>query len=315
VNLMLDYIWDRSLQYTIFGAEFTVRLDSYFAQANIKPPTRLYGRTDLVMISQPRRLLEVVDYKNGAGILVEVENNPQMLFYAAGALAELRHKFPDLGIDTVKLTVVQPHARSVDKVRSWTVDTLDVLLWVDETLIPGVQACARPDALLNPGSWCQFCPASHACPALIYKANQMAKHAFSDQDDDKLSTLPSTPEKLAEALDLADQAEVWIKAVRAYATEQLKAQVRIPDWGLVPTRPMRRWTEAGVSQVETNLITLGLTAEGHKVELLTPAQMEKLARRKGHKWDAWFGPHVESHSSGVKLARTDRADVSDFPEC
>jgi hypothetical protein len=316
VNLMLDYIWDRSLQYSMFGAEFTVRLDSYFVQANIKPPTRLYGRTDLVMVDKPRRLLEVVDYKNGAGILVEVENNPQMLFYAAGVLAELGQKFSDLVIDTVKLTVVQPHARSVEKIRSWTVDALDVLLWVDEVLIPGVQRCAQPDAPLNPDPyWCQFCPASHTCPALIDKANQMAKHAFTDDQDDPLSTLPSSPEKLAEALDLADQAETWIKALRAYATEQLKAQVRIPNWGLVPTRPVRRWTELGVSQVETNLVTLGLAREGHRSELLTPAQMEKLARRKGHTWDAWFGPYVESHSSGVKLARTDRADAADFPEC
>jgi hypothetical protein len=278
----------------------------------VKPPVRLYGRTDFVMINTRHKLLEVVDYKNGAGILIEPENNPQMLFYAAGVLAELASKFPDLVIDTVTLTVIQPHARSVDKVRSWTVDTLDVLAWVDEQLIPAVQACADPDAPLKPGSWCRFCPASFACPALIAKANQMAQHAFGQGDP--LSTLPETPEKLAEALDLALRAETWIEAVRAYAIEQLKAQTRIPGWSLVPTRPMRRWSKPGLAQIETNLITLGLTQAGYRHELLTPAQMEKLAAREGHAWDRWFAPWVESVSSGVKLAKTDETPFDNFTE-
>ena len=301
VNLMLDYVNQQVRRIVSYQVEFQVSLDSYF---NKRPPVPLFGRVDLAVIDKVNRHLEVIDYKNGIGILVQPRDNPQMLYYAAGVLRQL---IASTKIEKVTLTVVQPHARTVEKIRSWTIDVVDVWLWIDDELIPAIEACARPDAPLVPGPWCRFCPAAFICPQLAAEANKMAAHEFSD---DGLS-MPSDPAKLGEWLTVAERAETWINALRAFAVEQLKSQVRIPGWGLEPTRPVRRWADE--KRVGDLLLSKGVTLdEAFSVELRSPTQIEKRLKNKGDLWRQSFAPLVESHSSGVKLAHTDIA--SDFPE-
>jgi hypothetical protein len=136
--------------------------------------------------------------------------------------------------------------------------------------------------------------------------------AQRDFSDDGIS-LPSDPAVLGKWLTIADQAETWIKALRAFAVEQLEKQVRVPGWTLGPTRPVRRWAD----EKRTGGLVLqnGFTLdEAYDVSLRSPAQIEKLmkARRKEDLWRRTFAPLVESHSSGVKLVPNDIA--SDFPE-
>ena len=95
-------------------------------------------------------LLEIVDYKNGSGVLVDPHDNAQMLYYAAGVLAMIAHMKPPIAVTTVRMTVVQPHARSVAKIRSADIDVLDLQLWIEDVLVPGVDACADPHAPLSP---------------------------------------------------------------------------------------------------------------------------------------------------------------------
>jgi hypothetical protein len=303
VTLMLDYV-DQRVTGAAFRAEFQVVLDSYFEHHSRHPPVRLFGRVDLAIVKEAQRFLEIVDYKSGRGILVDPTNNPQMLYYAAGVL--LQTPFP---IEMVMMTVVQPHARTLQKIRSWTIDALDVLMWVDEKLIPAVDACAQPDAPLVTGPWCRFCPGAFTCPKLAEEANKMAAKEFSD---DGIS-MPSDPAKLAEFLGVAERAETWINALRAFAVEQLKAQVRVPGWALEPTRPVRRWTDE--TRAGLLLTKGGLTLdEAYAIALRSPTQIEKLLKTKGLQplWLNNLTPLVESHSSGVKLAHADIA--SDFPE-
>lgn len=319
VNLMLAYIHNLERPGTISRIEFRVALDHYFRNASFKPPVRMYGRVDYAVIDLDERTLEIVDFKNGSGILVDPVENPQMLYYAAGVLAALFHDAvpvvadqphllpKDFTIERVKLTVVQPHARSPEKIRSWVLDPLDVLMWVDEVLIPGVQACSAPDAPLVSGSWCRFCPAAFACPLLVEEANKMAVHEFSD---DGIS-MPSDPASLGKYLSIAERAETWIKAIRAFAEEQLRSQVQIPGWSLGPTRPVRRWKDE--KRVGDLLLEKGVTLDqAFEMSLRSPAQIEKLLKSKGQLWRHSFAPLVESHSSGEKLVHTDIA--SDFPE-
>lgn len=135
----------------------------------------------------------------------------------------------------------------------------------------------------------------------------MAAHEFSD---DGIS-MPSDPQKLGEYLAVAERAETWVNALRAFAVEQLKSQVRVPGWGLEPTRPVRRWTDE--KRVGDLLLKQGLSLdEAFDVSLRSPAQIEKRLKHKSDVWRRSFAPLVESHSSGVKLAHTDIA--SDFPE-
>lgn len=301
VNVMLDYVKQRRVDFDELHTEMTVHLDGYFTPP---PPVRMFGRTDVVLIS--RREVEIVDYKNGSGVIVEPENNPQTLYYAAGVIAWLRRRVPPYLPAKVKTTIVQPHARSVAKVRSATLDVVDLMMWVDEVLVPGVAACSVPDAPLVPGSWCRFCPVSSSCPALISEANRMAKLEFNDEGlklDD--------PTEMSRLLDVATRARAWCDALEAVALDQLKRQVRIPGWTLAPTRPTRKWSDERAAGDQ--LHALGVV-DAWRTDLKTPAQIEKLVRKQlsNRAWDEQLSPLVESVSSGVKLARDDAAPFEDF---
>jgi hypothetical protein len=298
VHVMLHYVADQVPNYDLMRCELTVRLDSYFRNRP-PPPVKLFGRTDVVLLRAD--MLEIVDYKNGSGILVDPNDNPQMLYYAAGVLAAVTKLQNPVLIETVRMTVVQPHARSVDKVRSADIDVLDLQMWIDDVLIPGVDACGRSDAPLVPGSWCRFCPVSFACPALIEEAVRMAKIEFDDQQ-----ILFTDPDELSRHLDIAERAQAWIDAIRGYALERLQRQERIPNWGLVPTRPTRRWTNiVDVQDACIDVLHLDRADMMRDPEIKSPAQLEKLVRRRlsARAWEQTLSPLVESHSSGVKLHR------------
>jgi hypothetical protein len=296
VNTMIDYIVSRLANFDTMLVETTVHLDGYFPH---KMPVKLFGTADVILINA--REMEIVDYKNGSGVIVDPNDNPQTLYYAAGAMMQ-RQKIPE----KIKMTIVQPHARSVAKVRSATLDYVDLMMWIDETLIPGVEACIAPDAPLVPGSWCRFCPVSFACPALVAEANRMAKLEF---DDSRVKV--DDPDELSRLLDVAQRARAWCDAVEAFALDQLKRQVRVPNWSLVPTRPMRRWIEEGAAAAMLN----GVGAHGiYKNDLKSPAQIEKLVRKQfnNQTWDDRIAPLVENVSSGVKLQRDGSAPFEDY---
>ena len=299
VNVMLRYVHLAAHQSDWVSVEFQVELDSYFPPTK-PPPVLMFGRVDVALLDIMNETLEVIDYKNGSGVKVNPRENPQLLYYAAGVLAQL----PDnqqRSLRTIKLTVVQPNAPGNEPIRSWEIDVVDLLMWVDDVLVPGVEACAQDNAPLVPGPWCRFCPALHACPRLQQDAVEMAKREFADH------VLPDNPDDLAKQLDIAERAQSWINALQGYALEQLKSQVRIPGWELVPTRPSRRWIN-DAAETAAALGSIGLDVNTiWEPRLRSPAQIEKGLTPAKRDWIA--STLVESVSSGVKLARASTPDA------
>lgn len=296
-NIMLDYLLNVVALSDWADVEFRVDLADYFP---VPPPVPVFGTIDAAAHTWATETLEVIDYKNGAGVAVTVTENPQLLFYAAGVL----HRLPTAQRDrvrTIKLTIVQPNAGSAP-IRSWELDVVDLLMWVDEVLVPGVDACTRDDAPLNPGAWCRFCPVSHACPRLMADAVEMAKMEFDD--------IPGDPGELARALETAERAELWIARIREFATDQLQRQVRIPGWGLVPTRPTRKWLYPD-TDVASRLAVLGAVHDDvWETRIRSPAQIERqLSRTRGGRriWSE-AATMVEARSSGLKLGRDGTTD-------
>ena len=288
VNVMMRYLDLEDSDWS--KVEFRVSLDDYFIGP---PPVPLFGTVDAAL--RDGATLEIVDYKNGSGVVVSPVENPQLLYYAAGVLREVPWADP---IKLLRLTIVQPHAQGVAPIRSWEITPLDLLMWVDDVLVPGVHACAQPDAPLNPGPWCRFCPVAGHCPRLHQDAVAMAKRDFDDSD------MPQKPADLARLLDQAERAQLWIDRVREYAVEQLQAQVLIPGWGLVPTRATRKWNDADVS-IAGMLSLSGIDDDAiWEKRLRSPAQMEKVVVRvlDRHSWNDIADKLVETKSSGVKLA-------------
>lgn len=296
VNVMLDYFYDISALADWNDVEFRVDLADYFP---VSPAVPVFGTVDAAVLAG--QTLEVVDYKNGSGITVSAVENPQLMFYGAGALAQLPAAERDR-VTHIRLTIVQPHGQGVSPIRSWETSVVDLLMWVDEVLVPGVEACARDQAPLVPGTWCRFCPVVHACPALMADAIEMAKREFDD--------LPQEPDELARALDAAERAELWITRMREFAVNQLEHQVRIPGWGLVPTRPTRKWLRPD-TEIAGLLGQEGVTHDQvWETRVRSPAQMEKalVRTREGRRIWGEIASLIEARSSGVKLGRSDTAD-------
>lgn len=122
---------------------------------------KLYGTVDYGAISDIT--LRITDYKHGAGLLVSVKENPQLMYYALAFLLTMP------GMERVKkviLTIVQPRAWSDDgAVREWETTPEFLLNWGKNVLVPAMEI-AEAEEGLTPGSWCRFCPAKLVCPVL-----------------------------------------------------------------------------------------------------------------------------------------------------
>src|SRR3546814_16725691 len=96
-------------------------------------------------------------------------------------------------VNTVERVIVQPRAPHRDgPVRRWETTGMELLDWAVE-LVDAAKRTARPDAPLNPGEWCKFCPAAPTCPALRQKALDVAKAEFAEDGAlvlPDVSTLP-----------------------------------------------------------------------------------------------------------------------------
>jgi hypothetical protein len=100
------------------------------------------------------------DYKHGEGIAVEVEENPQIKYYAYGLL---RHHDE---IETIDLGIVQPRIAYLEPVRLWSTTAASLREWAEGTLKAAMNATAIDDDL-DAGNWCRFCPAKLVCPLMV----------------------------------------------------------------------------------------------------------------------------------------------------
>lgn len=156
-----------------WALETRVTLDPYWRDGT-RPPVPAFGTADCISYHENAMHLDVIDYKNGSGVFVDAFENPQLFYYAAGALL-----FAPGPVATVDLTIVQPNVRGKDHVRTYQTTAVDVLMWVEDTLKPAIALATTPDAPLSAGKHCQFCPAERDCPALVRKSLDQARRDFA----------------------------------------------------------------------------------------------------------------------------------------
>ena len=275
--------------------------------AQLDPPFDAGGTCDAIIIKPALREIEVVDLKNGRGI-VEVNNNKQTRTYALLALLNAPKELVDQ-IDQVKVTIVQPRASHKDgRIRSETFHLAELIEWTAELMKAMGRSKKALDAFslingsrtlfdewaqvaLTPGN-CTFCPAQGICPALRTKALAVAPEvARAWFEDTTLETVPMisntvpalSPEELSHILDGIDMLEDWAKAVRATAHSLAESGVTIPGYKLVDKIGNRKWA-ADEEKVAADLKSVIKLSEDQifSRKLLSPAQIEKVlgAKRK-----------------------------------
>ena len=275
-------------------------LERKFSLASLNPPAPMFGTADVVLYLPPATLV-VFDLKYGRGVFVQAQDNPQLLYYALGALLDIEREPAVRGkILQVRTIIMQPRIASPDGMVREACYGYDEVLGFTSDLLAMARKTLSPNAEMVTGDHCQFCRAAGICPALHAQAQAVAQVEFSNLP----AVLPPRPdvlkiEELAAILDKADILEDWLKAIRLYVFNALERGEAVPGWKLVPKRAQRRWVspslvlewlrEHGVNEAEF------LTAP----ELLSPAQAERMLKQLKMKLPADL---VEKVSSGSTLA-------------
>lgn len=197
----------------------------------------VFGTADHIA-AVPFGPIYVDDYKHGIGVFVPAENNPQAMIYAIGALQASPYDH-----DVVHISIIQPRSRSGYSKEPWTISVPDLYKWRDEVLIPGIEACQKPDAPLAAGDHCKFCKAAGGCPELT---GQVVTNTGIQTTNTGGVTLPAaamlSPEEMARVLAFTDPLETWIKEVRDRALRLVEDGVMVPGFKAVAGRSVRKFT-------------------------------------------------------------------------
>ena len=187
-----------------------------------------FGTGDCVILSD--KVLQIIDYKHGLGILVEADHNSQMMLYALGAL----DAFDDLyDIEEIKMTIFQPRR---DNVSTWSISKKDLLEWADTVLAPTAKLAYEGKGEFKAGDHCQFCKAKATCRKRAEYNLELAKYDF--QMPDTLDEL-----EIAAILGKVDQLIAWGNDVKEYALKKAQSGTHFDGWKVVEGRSNRKYTD------------------------------------------------------------------------
>lgn len=226
--------------------------------------------------------VEINDYKHGQGIAVDVEDNPQLMYYAYGFLRE----HPE--ITTVILRIIQPRISYRDAVQDWETTAEYINKWANEVLLPGMRLAELENGDLDAGEHCRFCPAKLLCPLMN---NLFGAAATTNPQEIK----PITNESLGRSYNLVQAVEHYIKALEEEVYARLNRAETVPGTKLVMKKSNRVF-KLGAPIKES----FGDDAL-NPAELKSPAELDKLGLKGKEFTKEW----AYSPSSGLTVATED----------
>ena len=221
----------------------------------------VFGSTDLIGRLGNRAI--VLDWKFGDGVMVEVEENPQLMFYAAAAMRTKEAQWAFEGATEIEMVIVQP-----PEVRRW-VTTPERIAKFELELVQAVKQAEKPDAKLSVGDHCRWCAAKPICPKMTGAVDRALKV--------QIEALPAA--QISNYLKNADMLEDWIKDLRALALQMLESGAKLPEYKLVAKRAIRSWSDEEKAKVA--LFAYGLTeSEVMESSVVSPAKAEKALKKR-----------------------------------
>ena len=222
-----------------------------------------FGTGDCLIVAD--KLLHIIDFKYGQGVLVEAEENPQMMLYALGALRLFDSLYD---ITEVSMSIYQPRRENVS---TWTISVDELNAWAENTLKPKAELAHKGEGEYLPGSWCQFCKAAVKCRARAEEKLQLARFEFAPPP-------LLSDEEIEEILAKLDDLTKWASEIQAYAQDAAVNHGKVwQGFKLVATRTNRRYTDEGaVIQAAKDA---GYTDIFRK-SLIPITEMEKLMSKK-----------------------------------
>ena len=269
VAIYVDYLRDLAI------LDNDLRLEHKFDLSKLNPPAPMFGTSDCTCYVPLEFKLIVADYKHGAGVAVEVENNSQLMYYALGAMLELGKQKK---VEEIEMVIIQPRAQHRDgPIRKWSCTRQDILKFAGD-LIAAAQKTMQPEADLHAGKHCRFCPAQPRCPALHHETKEIAKLEFAESAPLVDPRLLSA-EQVSYILERADLIEDWVRSIRVHVQSELEAGKNIPGWKLVQKRALRAWNDP--KEVKMWATEHGLQDEElYDYKMKSPAALEKIVGKK-----------------------------------
>lgn len=284
VRVFVDFVNDLRKE-----DKYILHSETRYDLENIHPG--LFGTGDLTLVASSMKRLKVLDYKHGAGIPVEVENNKQMLYYALGAIQHVcrEHKIDYLDVlgwggtfKEVEVIIVQPRCRHKSgAIRRWTVPA-EVLEAFAKELKAKAEATTKKNAPFKTGNHCRFCPAIGICKEFNNQTMALAKADFAGVSHPSNLNLPApevlTTDEIVKILNFADLIAEFLKRVESHAFNLMEHGQKIPGYKLVKKKSNRAWSDE-----ETAKETLALYATEDELftkKFISPAQAEKILKKQ-----------------------------------
>ena len=251
VDVYLEAVWD---EYDL-DPNSEIEVEQGFAlDLDAAEPGEVFGTNDALVYSPARRKLTIFDYKHGAGVIVDVEDNTQLKFYAIGAM----QGHPEWDAREIELVIVQPRAFSADGdgVKRWSLPMSEVIEFPYE-LNEAVALCKTADAPLVAGDHCRWCPAATICTAREQSFVTAVREDFAGVD--LLGIEPVVAALEVKTLDFDHMARIvaaydrlgsQIAAMRTAMDEHLLAGGTIAGWKVVEAVARRAWTKGDTEIAE-----------------------------------------------------------------
>ena len=244
----------------------------------------VFGSCDLLGRIGDRAI--VLDWKFGDGVTVDVEENEQLLFYAAAAMRTPSVSWVFDGATEIECVIIQP-----PMIRRW-VTTVERVKQFELQLLQAVKASQKKDAPIEAGEHCRWCSAKPVCPKMTGAVDRALHTQLENIDASKIGAY----------LGNCDLLEQWITDLRALAHQMLESDKPVPGWKLVNKRATRQWA-VDDETVKDELNRAGLLPGETVVEkVISPAQAEKVLKKYNLKLPTEL---VVAVSSGSTLARED----------
>ena len=231
-----------------------------------------FGTADTLLISDG--VMNICDFKYGAGIEVSAEGNSQMRLYALGAL-EIFDCIYD--IEEIQMTIYQPRKANIS-VSAITKD--DLLKWAEEEVVPKAELAYAGLGEFSCGEHCRFCKAKAECRERANTNLALARFDFE-------SPALLTDEEIADILGKVDALTAWASDVKEYALQQAVSGKEWDGWKLVEGRSIRKYTSEAL--VASAVESAGFDPYERKVLGIT--SMQKMLGK--NRFEELLAPYLE----------------------
>lgn len=169
--------------------------------------------------------LVIVDFKYGKGDKVYANDNPQLLLYASGCLADLPT------IKNIKLVIIQPRLEHID-VAEYTKAEIKEF---GAKIKPTAEKAFRGEGDFVSGEHCKFCKAKAVCTA----------HAkdIATTEPKMIAPKELTVDEVAELIPKAELIADWLSAAKQYLLGECLAGREVKGYKAVEGRATRVWSD------------------------------------------------------------------------